>query len=309
MHEKNNVLLSLCIATDGKVNLVLPAIESIYSQGVDNNLFEVVVTDNGDKDDLETAIKQFSYSNFHYYRTQAVGFTNQITAVEKSTGAFIKLVSHRCRMLPGSIEELISMIEHYKSQKPIVFCGDGYIKSEEIVDCNNINDFVKVMSFMATWAGGTCVWREDLVNYKSQKINEMFPHTLFLFQLRKESKYVIWNKKITTMVDDRKKGGYNFYHTFAVDFMDIIHELRITNKISIETFLKTKKELFNFLTDTYIIEKVIPSRHKYILSGIKSSMSVHFGALYYYYMILFAYLILPYKVFRKLVLGKSVLER
>ena len=48
----NNLLLSICIPTNGVVEWIIPAINSIYSQGVDNNEFEVVVTDNGEKDDL-----------------------------------------------------------------------------------------------------------------------------------------------------------------------------------------------------------------------------------------------------------------
>lgn len=306
---ESNIALSLCIPTDGKVELVKPAIESIYNQNADTTRIEVIVTDNGESDELEKLVKNFSFPNFHYYRTRAIGFTNQIDAIEKSSGLFCKLVSHRCRMLPGSINELLSIVDRYKDTKPIIYCTDGYIKADEIVECSNIDEFLSAMSYRTTWSGGTCAWKEDIANIRNITVNKLFPHTLFLFQLRDESKYIIWNKKITVMQDDRKKGGYDFYHAFAVDYLDILHQLRISSKITTNTFLKVKNDLFGFLTDNYIIEVIIPSRHQYILSGIKESMSVHYGRMYYYYMILIAYLILPYKVFRKLVLGKSVLER
>ena len=51
--ESNTLLLSICIPTNGVVEWVVPVIESIYAQEVDKRLFEVVITDNGGKDDLK----------------------------------------------------------------------------------------------------------------------------------------------------------------------------------------------------------------------------------------------------------------
>lgn len=305
----NNILLSLCIPTDGKVNLVIPTIESIYSQGVDLSLFEVIVTDNGSSDDLSRIIDQYTYPNFHYYRTTSAGFTNQIDAFEKSTGIFCKLVSHRCRFLPGSLESLIGLVKKYMDSKPIIYCADGYLKIDELSECKDMDDFINKMTYRISWSGGTCAWQKDISNLRERSIDELFPHLVFLFGLREATQYVIWNKKITTMEDDRKKGGYNYYHAFGVRLLDIVDRLRLNNCISSDTFLKFKSDLFLFLSDTYIIEKIIPSKHKYDLKDIKKSISVHYGKLYYYYMVLLAYLNFPYKVFRKLLLGKSALER
>ena len=40
-------LVSLCIPTNGVVEWVFPVLDSIYNQIVDNALFEIVITDNG----------------------------------------------------------------------------------------------------------------------------------------------------------------------------------------------------------------------------------------------------------------------
>ncbi|MCR5757842.1 MAG: hypothetical protein K6F95_08040 [Selenomonas sp.] len=40
-----NYLLSLCIPTNGIIELVFPVLDSIYAQGEDESLFEVVVCD------------------------------------------------------------------------------------------------------------------------------------------------------------------------------------------------------------------------------------------------------------------------
>ena len=51
-------LLSLCIPTNGIIELIFPVLESIYSQNdVDSSLFEVVVMDNGDNREFKIKIK------------------------------------------------------------------------------------------------------------------------------------------------------------------------------------------------------------------------------------------------------------
>ena len=45
---EKNVLISLCMPTNGVIEWVFPVLDSIFGQGVDDNLYEVVVTDNGD---------------------------------------------------------------------------------------------------------------------------------------------------------------------------------------------------------------------------------------------------------------------
>ena len=43
-------LLSLCIPTNGISEWVFPVLDSIYNQKVDDSLFEVIVTDNGNNE-------------------------------------------------------------------------------------------------------------------------------------------------------------------------------------------------------------------------------------------------------------------
>ena len=47
-------LVSLCIPTNGVSEWVLPVLDSIYRDNVPENLFEVVVTDNGNNQAFES---------------------------------------------------------------------------------------------------------------------------------------------------------------------------------------------------------------------------------------------------------------
>lgn len=288
-------LLSLCIPTNGKVEWMIPVIESIYAQGVDNTLFEVVVTDNGVKQDLAKAIKKYTYENFHYYQTSSQGFTNQIDAFEKCSGVFCKMLNHRSKMLPGSIESLLQFVKRYETTKPILYCSEGNAKGDEIIECTSVDEFVRSLSYFVSWSAGTGAWREDLFDVRSKQIDSSFPHMVFLFGLRKESQYVIWNKKYEQMGDDAGKGGYDLFDTFAVHFLDIIKGLLGDGRISQQTFNVVKNDLFGFLTVLYKNEAILPTKHTFILKDIKKSMKVYYGLSGYWRMVVKAYLLVPYE--------------
>ena len=296
--ENNPILLSICIPTNGIVEWVVPVIDSIYAQGVDNSLFEVVITDNGERPDLMEAVKKYKQNNFHYYKTKSKGFTNQIDAFEKCTGQFCKMLNHRSRMLPGSINDLLAFVNKYKDTKPILYCAEGNAKGGEFVECKNTDEFVSRLSYFVSWSAGTGAWREDLTDVRSKPIDASFPHTVFLFDLRKESQYVICNKKYEQMADDAGKGGYDLYETFAVHFLDIIKSLLDGGRISRETFIVVKNDLFGFLTSLYKNEVILPTKHTFILKDIKKSMQVYYGAAAYWQMVVVAYLTVPYSFAR-----------
>ena len=52
-------LISLCIPTNGVIEWVFPVLDSIYSQSVDNELFEVVVTDNGNNAEFKARFDEY----------------------------------------------------------------------------------------------------------------------------------------------------------------------------------------------------------------------------------------------------------
>lgn len=281
-------ILSICIPTNGVVEWMIPVVESIYSQGVNNDLFEVVITDNGGKADLEDALQEYDYSNLHYYKTKARGFTNQIDAFEKCSGFFCKMLNHRSKMLPGSIEKLIALVEKYKEDKPIIYCAEGNAKGGALIECENTDEFVRTMSYWVSWSAGTGAWRSDLVDIRKKEINKMFPHTVFLLSLREESKYVIWNEKYEIMADDSGKGGYDVFETFGVDLLDILNDMRIRERISLDTFLHVKNDLYGFLRGLFFNEVVMPSKHTFIIKDVEKSISVYYGHYYYKKMVLLA---------------------
>ena len=247
-----NPILSLCIPTNGALHWVLPTLEHIYRQDCDNKLYEVIVTDNGDGYELSNVIKDLNYPNLTYLKSSDKGFLNQITCFKRANGLFIRMLNHRSILLPGTLKKWIELIMKYKEEKPIIYFSDGVLK-EPVIRCSNFEEFVKGLSYYSSWSAGIGFWNIDQDHLSSIQYNSMFPTTSILFEIRQQSKYIIWNEKYQVMQDETGKGGYNIYKTFAVDYLDMLNDLRIRKRISIDTFIFLKKELLLFLEKWYCV--------------------------------------------------------
>ena len=296
----HQIILSLCIPTNGAVEWILPVIESIYAQEYDTSKFEVVITDNGKESQLPSYIVKMNYPNLRYKQTDDEGFLNLVTCLKEGKGMFCKMINHRSKLLPGTIETMIDLVLQYKETQPLIYCSDGVLKNRgEIIDCSTDDDFVRELSYWCSWSAGIGFWQKDLKEIGYIDLNNMFPNTSMLFGCRNESSYVIWNKKYQQMGDETGKGGYDLYKTFGVIFLDIMNSLRINHRITYDTFIKIKKDLFTFLRDLYLSEAILPTNRTFILKNIRQSMNVYYGSTDYIRMVVGAWSKLPVVLTRR----------
>ena len=294
----NKPILSLCIPTNGAVEWVLPVIESIYAQGCDNEKFEVVITDNGKDSQLPDYIAKMTYPNLRYKQTTDEGFLNLVTSLKEGRGLFCKMINHRSVMTEGSIEKIVALIDKYKDSRPMFYFSDGKLKAGDLLECNNLDDFVNRLTYISSWSAGIGFWKEDISHFDEIELYDLMPNASLLFDLRKNSKYVIWNIEYMKMEDDSGKGGYDLFQTFAVGFLDIINDLRFKGRITQDTFLKVKQELYDCMCNWYLFEAILPTNHTFIIGDVRNSMSVYYSAFDYYKMIVKAWLRAPYLFIR-----------
>ncbi|SEA87729.1 hypothetical protein SAMN05216462_2919 [Xylanibacter ruminicola] len=294
-------ILSLCIPTNGAVDWILPVIESIYSQGYDNEKFEVVITDNGKDSQLPAHIARMDYSNLRYKQTTDEGFLNLVSCLKEGKGLFCKMINHRSVMLPGSIADMVELVEKYQDTQPVIYCADGALpERDEVIECSNTDAFIMHLSYFCSWSAGIGFWQKDIKRIDTIELNNMFPNTSLLLEIRQESEYVIWNKKYEKMEDDAGKGGYNLFHTFAVILPGILSDLLRRNRISQSTFNKFKKDLFRFLCSLYTNEVIKPTKHTFIIRDVRQNVSHYYGNIGYWRFIITAYVWAVYAGFSKL---------
>ena len=110
----------------------MPTLSSIYSQGCSNDLFEVVVADNGAGSDLESRIAGLEYPNLKYVKSQAQGFLNIIFSLQQGTGLYRKMLNHRSLLTPGSLQSMIGLVDELKDTRPVLYMSDANLKVSDV---------------------------------------------------------------------------------------------------------------------------------------------------------------------------------
>ncbi|MCQ2585367.1 MAG: hypothetical protein MJ185_07245, partial [Treponema sp.] len=81
--------------------------------------------------------------------------------------------------------------------------------------------------------------------------------------------YVIKNKKILSELDNdaTKKGKYNLFQTFAVEYPALLMELVDADNLSLNVYQKVIDDLYNFLVELYSEFVICKTPCSYDLSG------------------------------------------
>ena len=128
----NKPLVSLCIPTNGVIEWVFPVLDSIYKQRCLDELFEVVITDNGDNQEFEKQILLYkqNHPNLHYYQTDALPFINEIESYKHARGHLIKFVNHRTILVNGALNQLIHLVKDNFETKPVMYFANGVLEKK-----------------------------------------------------------------------------------------------------------------------------------------------------------------------------------
>lgn len=277
-------LLSLIIPTNGITEWVIQVVESIYSQNVNDSLFEVVITDNGDSDDCKNAIegKFATHGNLLYKKTNAKLFLNQIEAFKISSGLFIKFVNHRSAMDFGSIDFLVNYVEAHKNDayKPITFFMNPTKRCKGEKHFYDFDSFVKGLGHWSSWSGGLSCWKEDFEKLpKDLDFNSLYPHTTILFCFTDRADYIINYKSLyhDITMNHSKKGRYKLYYAFGIEYPSILLSLLRNNNISTETFDYVKRQNETFIVECYKNFSILHDAHSYDLSGAEDYLNIFYS--------------------------------
>lgn len=275
-------IISLCIPTNGVLEWIIPLLDSIYAQDVDNSLFEVVITDNGDNMKFGESIKRYAlkHSNLIYSKTNAYEFLSEPETYKCAKGKFIKFINHRTRLHKGSLKYLIDFVIENDAIHPVVYFSNGFIGTKENYICTDFSDFVKKLSYLSSWSSGMGFWREDFESIpKNKQYNVLFPHTTILFHNREANRYFIDNKVLMHEVDPGQipKGSYNLFYAFAVEYVAILCDLVREGDLRKQDFLDIKNRNGFYLGSLYFKYIVRKEYCSYDLTEYKKAIQVFYS--------------------------------
>ena len=274
-------LLSLCIPTNG-IDEVFDVLDSIYCQGISEDLYEVVVTDNGADFQFFQKMNEFvsQHSNCIYARTSAVLFANQIECFDRATSPLIKFINHRMVLMPGSLAKFIQFANDNLEEKPVIYYANGSLETNELVELSSFDSFVKTLGYQSSWSGGLCIWKDHYAKTDlSAGVNRLFPHCDILFSQRDSSSYFIDNRRYLDELSSghSKKGSYDLFEAFAVEYPSIILDLYRDGDISSETLLSVLDANLSFIATLVFKFLVLKEPCSYDLSRFSDTVVVFYS--------------------------------
>jgi hypothetical protein len=300
MNMQDKTYLSICIPANGRIENLRNTLKSIYS---DKNLsecnlleFEVIVSDNNPDKTLEPLLKEFDYSNIHYFYSDCEGFMNSYYVLTYANGSFLKLHNSQEIFNIGALSLLINTVKSSIVSKPLIFFTSGLLQKGTVCEYENFNLFNYDLSYFSSWSNGFSIWKEDFEKQSdSISLNKIFPHTsIFLTQHFKKS-YLINDQHLFTTQFIKKKGGYDKFRAFCIEYPLLIDSIYKNGFIELETKDKIFKDiLYNYLPLVYFnvkISKIESVSSENFKQDIKVLYSKHA-----YWMVLLLSLFIPIKI-------------
>lgn len=295
------LLLSICIPTYGREELLKNTIESIYSNNIDNSLFEICISDNSPTDETKNMLEKyfFNYSNLHYSKTNCEGFRNSIESLKMGKGKFLKLQNNYTAFNADYFAIFIETLKKIKNGT-LIFFSAGELKLYNQIQFEDFDSFMNCIHYYSSWSTSFCISKFDFDHliYTNVELNNMFPHTSLLFFMTQKERYIVDDNLYFYNQNVKSKGGYNIPQVFGNDFLSMVEKLYLENNISNKTFLKIKKNLlYKYLVGWYVNVVCMKDVFHFSYEGKSKIITENFG--------FYRYLVFLFLSFIKIVSFKS----
>ncbi len=273
-------IISLCIPTNGISEWVKPVLDSIFAQGVDPALFEVVVSDNGKDDQFGAMMKDYieRYPNIVYSRNDAYMFFNQLEALKMASGSYMRFLNHREMLIKGALSKMIEIVRAASEDKPVFYFANGVLKKG--LETDSFDEFVCGLGRYASWTSGVGIWKSEYLRIRDRlKPASISPHSCILFSDRKNKHFVINNDVFTEEIptDQSRKGHYDLFKAFAVEEITVTQNLYIDGDIKADTLKKVIRDYRNFTAELYCDFVMLKRPCSYELGGFNDAMGIYFS--------------------------------
>lgn len=254
------MLLSICIPTKDRVDVLKETLESIYLEGISSDVMEVVISDNSDNDDTKVLVDEFIKKGMliNYFKSSIQGFYNSVIVMNAARGSFIKLHNNYTKFKPKALREMLNTIRDNEIEKPQILFTDGNLNKLDCKGYNSFDSFIYASSYWNTWSSAFSIWKCDLENIapKIEDLNSNFPHASLLFLNSKKNKYIIDDRKLFDNSLVNKKGGYNIFKLFCVIYIEMLFLLKSKGDISAKTVSHIKVDLRNKFIPVWLQQSV-----------------------------------------------------
>jgi glycosyltransferase involved in cell wall biosynthesis len=307
--ERNRPLVSICIPTRGRVDILKQTLESIYEdKSIDLNLFEVVVSDNSSTDEINILLPFFKeQKNLIFVKSESEGFMNSINALKHGKGVFLKLLNDYSYFFNNTFSQLINFFKNQEDKKNCISFTSNTLRSNNVTFYSSFDTFIINLSFYSSWSSAFCIRKEkfDLIS-NDIKYNKQFPHTSLLFEEYNSEGFIVNDILFFKNQIVPKKGGTDLFHDFAVTYLQMLEELLNKKLIKKESFNHIKKDLFKyFLVPWFYLTKIDSNDYSYYVKNTKERIIIYYSSFEYYKLVTSAYFMMAKSFLRKIFFLKN----
>lgn len=253
MMEATGILLSICIPTYNRAELLRQTLATLTSQAVfaQQHEIEIIISDNASADHTTAVAAEFIEAFpgkilYHRHPETILPDLNFEAALKMGRGLYLKLHNDNLMVRDGALDEILKVIRATAAERPVItFTNGNQNQGNAIEVLANMDQFVTRVSFFSTWMGGFGIWREEFaamdnfVRYPELKLI----HTDVLFRLLARGKRAIVLFDIYFVGQEvGKKGGYNIAEVFGRNYLGLLKEYVQAGLLS-ETVFQQEKQL------------------------------------------------------------------
>ena len=252
-------MLSICIPTFNRCEILDNTLFSLFSNpDFDENQIEVIVSDNCSTDRTSEIVLKYPLV-FYYKNEENLGDKNFWIVLTYATGKYIKLFNDTLSFNKFRLKGMLDKIEENLGNGcNLFFIKNNFLSSDRSVIVNSSDTFLSNVSFYSTWIANFGCWKQD---FNSIVYNDYYA-SLQLIQVDWAYR-IVGNSKVSVIFFDdffevqvvRKKGGYNLFEVFVINYLDMIKIQNVSRfNYEIEKYRLMKFFIYSWLVSFFVVE-------------------------------------------------------
>lgn len=289
----NKPLLSLCIPTYNRSEILNNTLRSLFNNPeFDEDLIEVIVSDNCSTDNTRAIVAQYLQVKY-FCNEKNVKDANFAISLNYANGAYIRLFNDTLSFKPNMLHFMLSKIqENLDAKTNVYFYGETFSHKNSSIRINNLNEYLKEVSFYSTWIANFGAWKEDFLNIKdvNKFVDKQLVQVDWNLQLFKTyNSSLIYFNDFYTIDNPPKKGGYNVFRVFISNYLGILKQ----HKFSTLTYEREKYQLCKNFVYPWVLKLFVFESKKFNFQtdGAFKILFMKYWYEPYFYLILFKFFI------------------
>lgn len=228
--KETRPILTYGIITYNRSKYLKKSLKSVLEQVGNDELVEVLVSDNCSTDDTKEVVREFQkkYKNLRYHCNEmnVGGDANIHVALREGRGEYVIAAGDDDYPADGTLNLLLTQI--YRHRDCTLFYMTNLNHEEGIYEGNGYLDCLDKLSFYITWISGIVVRKDDyaaIVDPEKHVNLHLSQVYMQMEMLKKNPKYtVLYGPLFLLDTETHSPSGYNLIEVFVKNYFDILAE-------------------------------------------------------------------------------------